>query len=113
MTTSAVAAEVASALNEQNPWPGLASFEEAAAQFFNGRDRETAELFRLVTGSHLTVLFGASGMGKSSLLQAGLFPSLRRAHYLPIYIRLDVADTSRPLIEQVRATLMRELKTHG
>ena len=47
------------------------------------------------------------------MLQAGLFPKLRSAHYLPVYLRLDVADTTRPLIEQVRAALIREHKTHG
>jgi hypothetical protein len=111
--TTAAAESPSSVVNEQNPWPGLAPFDEAAAPFFNGRERETAEFFRLVTGSHLAVLFGASGLGKSSLLQAGLFPRLRRANYLPVYLRLDVSDTSRPLMDQVRDTLIRELQAHG
>jgi len=33
-------------LDAENPWPGLAWFDESAAQFFNGREREIAELKR-------------------------------------------------------------------
>ena len=48
-------------------------------------------------GKNLTVLFGQSGLGKSSLLQAGLFPRLRAERYLPVAIRLDHAATAPPL----------------
>ena len=65
-------------IDEENPWPGLSAFDEAAERFFNGRAQETAALRRLVAQGPLTVLFGASGLGKTSLLQAGLFPLLRR-----------------------------------
>ena len=37
----------------------------------------------------LTLLYGQSGLGKSSLLRAGLFPRLRDEGLLPVYIRLD------------------------
>src|SRR5206468_7357021 len=53
-------------IDDQNPWPGLGAFDEAAQQFFNGRGNETAELRRLVLNASLTVLFGASGLGKTS-----------------------------------------------
>jgi len=97
-------------IDEENPWPGLAAFDESAERFFNGRADESAALRRLVGQAPLTVLFGASGLGKSSLLQAGLFPLLRRDHYLPIYIRLDVRDGSGPLIEQVKRALEAQVK---
>ena len=96
-------------IDEENPWPGLAAFDESAERFFNGRADESAALRRLVGQAPLTVLFGASGLGKSSLLQAGLFPLLRRDHYLPIYIRLDVRDGSGPLIEQVKRALTEQV----
>ncbi len=79
------------AIDEQNPWPGLGSFDEGAERFFNGRENESAELRRLVLNAPLTVLFGASGLGKTSLVQAGLFPLLRKEHYLPVYVRLDLS----------------------
>ena len=38
------------------------------------------------------MLYGQSGLGKSSLLQAGLFPRLRADGWLPVYIRLSHTD---------------------
>ena len=98
------------AIDEQNPWPGLGSFDEGAERFFNGRQNESAELRRLVLNAPLTVLFGASGLGKTSLVQAGLFPLLRKEHYLPVYVRLDLSDRAAPLIEQVKFALQTQLK---
>src|SRR5258707_11639120 len=100
-------------INEQNPWPGLGAFDEASEQFFNGRRNETAELRRLVLNSSLTVLFGASGLGKTSLIQAGLFPSSRKGHFLPIYVRLVFTDKTRPLIEQVQEAFQQQVYAHG
>jgi hypothetical protein len=101
---------VQAAIDEQNPWPGLGSFDEGAERFFNGRDNESAELRRLVLNAPLTVLFGASGLGKTSLVQAGLFPLLRKKHYLPVYVRLDLSDRTAPLIEQVKFALQTQLE---
>ena len=78
-----------SEIDRENPWPGLSSFTEDTRGFFFGRDKETDELSRLVRRETLTVLFGQSGLGKSSLLQAGLFPLLRETDHLPLYLRLD------------------------
>jgi hypothetical protein len=106
---SAAAPAPAPILDDQNPWPGLAPFEETAERYFNGRAKESVELGRLVSSAPLTVLFGASGLGKTSLIKAGLFPLVRRGRILPIYIRLDVTDTTAPLIEQGRRALEREV----
>lgn len=87
-------------LNPSRPWPGLASFVEADRQFFRGRNLEADELARLVRREPLTVLFGRSGLGKTSLLSAGLFPRLREDLHLPVLIRLaHGADV--PLREQI------------
>ena len=51
-------------------WPGLNQFFEDHDRYFRGRDEE-AELFRLVKSETLTILFGKSGLGKSSLLKPG------------------------------------------
>ena len=75
-------------LDAENPWPGLAPFAEDQAVFFHGRRKEVEELFRLVRLNPLTVLYGQSGLGKTSLLSAALFPRLRSAGYLPVPIRL-------------------------
>ena len=104
---------VEAVIDEQNPWPGLGSFDEGADRFFNGRRNESAELRRLVLNAPLTVLFGASGLGKTSLLQAGLFPLLRKEHYLPVYVRLDFHDRTAPLIDQITFALQAQFKARG
>jgi Tol biopolymer transport system component len=90
-----------SVVSAENPWPGLLSFREADQRWFQGRREETAELLQHVKRERLTVLFALSGIGKSSLLQAGLFPALRRDDIFPVYIRLDYAAQSPDLIVQV------------
>jgi hypothetical protein len=47
------------------------------------------------------VLFGRSGLGKTSLLKAGLFPLLRAEDCLPVYVRLDHAEGAPALREQI------------
>ena len=93
-------------VNGAQPWPGLASFTEDARQFFHGRTKEVDTLFRHARRRLLTVLFGQSGLGKSSLLQAGLFPKLRRDGFLPIYLRLDHAPDAPAYGKQIRAALV-------
>src|SRR6185312_5569821 len=88
-------------LDKDNPWPGLESFEEDAHAFFFGRDREIKLLRDHVLDSQVTVLYGRSGLGKTSLLQAGLFPSLRERHLLPIYVRFDLKPGAAPLTQQL------------
>src|SRR5262249_23795843 len=61
----------------------------------------------------LTVLFGKSGLGKTSLVQAGLFPRLRQRNIFPVYVRLDVRDRSAPLINQTAAALQAEIRKHN
>jgi WD40 repeat protein len=95
------------AVDAENPWPGLSSFREADRGFFFGRERETDELFRLVMRERLTILFGLSGLGKTSLVQAGLFPRLREANVLPVPIRLEHSGGSPGYTEQVQSALAR------
>jgi hypothetical protein len=59
-----------------NPYVGVRPFRpEEASQFF-GRSRETGEVGRRWRTSPLTVLHGPSGVGKTSLLMAGLLADL-------------------------------------
>lgn len=99
-------------LSAQDPWPGLYAFTEGQAEFFFGRDAMAEELLRMVRRHPLTVLFGQSGMGKTSLLHAGLFPRLRQLDFVPVYVKLDFTEGSASLTEQVRSAL-REVMADG
>jgi len=103
----------AATVNADNPWPGLLAFREADQQFFAGRRTETDDLYRLVMRERLTVFFGLSGLGKSSLLQAGLFPLLRPANIFPVYIRLDFSAAGLDLIAQVKSAIARQAEFTG
>ena len=58
------------------PYKGLASFEEEDARLFFGRERLVGELAARTVGAGLLAVLGASGSGKSSVIAAGLLPSL-------------------------------------
>lgn len=97
-------------LDQDNPWPGLAAYDEASHDFYIGRAVEADELQRRILDEPITVLFGKSGLGKTSLLKAGVFPRVRNKGLLPIFIRLQVRPGSEPLTEQVRLSLLAELR---
>jgi hypothetical protein len=62
-----------------NPYLGLRAYEEYQSPLFFGRDRLVDELQRAVRSRPLTIVLGASGTGKSSLVKAGLLPRLRES----------------------------------
>lgn len=61
------------------PYRGLARFDDSELdeRFFFGRDRETELVADNLVASRLTILYGPSGVGKSSLLRAGVVRRLR------------------------------------
>lgn len=61
-----------------SPYRGLEPYGGDDAHLFFGRKRLVTELTELTTRARFTVVLGASGSGKSSLLRAGLIPRLRR-----------------------------------
>jgi WD40 repeat protein len=65
-----------------SPFKGLAAFQDTDvdALLFCGREREREVVVANLLASRLTVLYGASGVGKTSLLRAAVAHSLRRAH---------------------------------
>lgn len=101
------------AVDAQHPWLGLDSFTEASRGFFYGREEEVAELARRVQRKLLTVLFGQSGLGKTSILRAGIVPRLRPEGYCPVYVRLDYAPESPPPSEQIKQAIFRETQSSG
>jgi len=66
-----------------NPYRGLLALDEEDADFFYGRETETAEIVKAIMAmpSKLIALIGNSGVGKSSLVQAGVIGCLKRQRW--------------------------------
>ncbi|WP_438010887.1 protein kinase [Sorangium sp. So ce321] len=64
---------------DESPFAGLSSFQEADADRFFGRAQDLAGLVARLRSQPLLALAGASGVGKSSLVRAGVIPALKRS----------------------------------
>jgi eukaryotic-like serine/threonine-protein kinase len=64
---------------DESPYAGLAPFQEGDAGKFFGRNREIASLMSRIRDRPLLAVVGSSGVGKSSLVRAGLVPALKRS----------------------------------
>lgn len=95
--------------NPESPWLGLRSFSEETQEYFFGRTAELQDLLERVVHKPLTVLFGQSGLGKTSLIQAGLIPKLRDERLLPVRIRLRYGTDAPPPGRQMLESLHDEL----
>ena len=90
----------------ESPYKGLASFEDSEldALLFFGREREIAAVAANVLASRLTVLYGPSGVGKSSLLGAGVARRLRHVSGAPVVVHDAWAeDPAARLIASIHA----------
>jgi hypothetical protein len=100
-------------IDPENPWLGLFSYSEETRAYFHGRDEEATELARRVQRKLLTVLFGKSGLGKTSLLRAGIVPRLRVEGFCPVYVRIDYAPESPPPSEQIKQAIFKATAEAG
>jgi len=80
---SAVRAEVRV---RDSPYQGLVPYSEADADRFFGRDSEREIIISNLMARRLTLLYGESGVGKSSVLHAGV------VHHLQLRARRDLAE---------------------
>lgn len=77
---------------KDNPWNELNPYSEG--QPIYGRNQIISKLVDAIYTNLQTVLYGKSGIGKTSLLQAGCFPELRKRHFFPIIIRPGIMEKS-------------------
>jgi WD40 repeat protein len=73
-----------------SPYKGLVPYGADDSSFFFGRGRERNVVIANLRARHLTVIYGESGVGKSSLLHAGVLSELRRQ------AREDLEDRETP-----------------
>ncbi|NEZ55385.1 eIF2A-related protein [Adonisia turfae] len=88
-----------------NPYRGLAAFDEDQAHLFFGRNQLITDLQVFVCEHPLTVVLGPSGTGKSSLVKAGLIPALRESDDIDWQILSPVRPGDSPLRSLARAIL--------
>ncbi len=62
----------------RSPYVGLVPYSEEDWEYFFGREAETELVIANLTAARLTLLYGASGVGKSSVLRAGVAHRLRQ-----------------------------------
>ena len=85
-----------------NPWKGLNFYTEG--EILYGRNAEIQSLSQYIFNNTQTVLYGRSGIGKSSILNAGIFPKARLEGMTPVSIRLKHDDIDN-YIWQIRAAI--------
>lgn len=85
--------------NAINRYPGIQPFSEKYQNVFYGRDSDIEELEKMLRVNRLMVVFGKSGLGKSSLFNAGLIPKLnQQEHYHSFFIRFGSYNPEYPKV---------------
>jgi WD40 repeat protein len=114
-------AETALAAPPETPYVGLVPYREEDASFFFGRDEEKQIVTGNLRAARLTILYGPSGVGKTSLLEAGVLHDLRgqvRANAIEGSERAPFAicsfsawrdDPLPALVETIRASVVEAL----
>lgn len=90
---------------KENPYKELHSYTESDKEYFFGREIETDELLARIHKYNILGLFGESGTGKTSLVNAGLVPNFKKEGFVSISVRcLDEP------IKRIREELLKTLK---
>lgn len=74
-------------MSSTSPFKLLDAYDKGDAASYFGRKREVAQLYNAVFAARLTLLYGASGTGKTSLVQCGLENKFYDTDWLPLFIR--------------------------
>jgi hypothetical protein len=93
-------------LDIDHPWPGPDSFRAQDAAYFRGRENEIKQLSQLIHRARSVVLYGASGLGKSSLINAGLVPRLSVTEYFAVPIRISYVASAPSVSEQLQSRIL-------
>lgn len=93
-------------------YPGSRPFydNEIDRQLFFGRDKEIQLLLHETLTSRLVILYGKSGLGKTSLINAGLNRELRDRGFVPLKIRLNApgVEPQQAVFEGIRVIVKKE-----
>jgi hypothetical protein len=84
------------------PYRGIQPFRFIDQQIFAAREEETWDLLSNVTLYRAVLLYGESGTGKSSLINAGLLPRVFEENYIPDRIRVQPFSGREIKVERIR-----------
>jgi len=86
-------------------YPGSPPFRDVDLDrsLFKGRDDEITTVFHSILGSDLFLLYSVSGLGKTSLLNAGVMQRLRDKGYWPVSVRFN--DPGTPPVPAIEAQI--------
>ena len=87
-----------------SPFKFLDAYRKEDGEIFFGRDAEIEQLYQLIFQSNITLVYGQSGTGKTSLVQCGLANRLSASDWFNIYIRRN---------EDINASLTRKLEEYA
>ncbi len=121
MTLVAAPTRGAAAAEPTRPFKGLAAYEAADTLLFFGRERDRRIVAANLRSSRLTLLYGPSGVGKSSLLRAGVLADLLEqaraeaaAGEPPRYVPVLLADWSKDPVARLAKAIRKAVRDlHG
>lgn len=90
------------------PYKGLQPYTEADRAFFFGRERDSEIITSNLYAAPLTVLYGESGVGKSSVLLAGVVPILRQTPNVAVVVFRQWQDAQ--FASMLRAEILSAVK---
>jgi hypothetical protein len=85
---------------DASPYLSLYPFTASTAPLFRGRDKDIQSVIDMLGTQQVLVIHGHTGVGKTSLLAAGVFPKLAHAGVFPIQIQ-DYKDPVRLIVESL------------
>lgn len=86
------------------PFRGIESFRFVDQRIFFARKEETRKLIRAVTLYRGVLFYGDSGSGKSSLINAGLFPEAMEEGFAPERLRVQPRRGEEIIVERISTT---------
>lgn len=99
-------------ITKENPWKGLNFYREKDKNDFFGREEDIERLSLYIINNAQTVLFGKSGIGKSSILNAGVFPVAREHGLFPVPIKL-IHNGSKSYLQQIKDKVAKVVERQG
>ncbi|MCB0654600.1 MAG: ATP-binding protein, partial [Saprospiraceae bacterium] len=74
-------------MSSTSPFKFLDAYNKADRAIFFGREEEIETLYEMAHQTNLTLVYGQSGTGKTSLIQCGLANRFQSSDWFDVYIR--------------------------